>query len=546
MTRVLLIEDNAGDEELVRRGLAGVRGAPFELASADTLEGGIAAYRARPSDVVLLDLNLPDSGGLETLDTFRSEVRDAALVVLTGTSDLDTAVEALRRGADDYIGKDHEVSGDLLARTIRYAMERRRMIASLERERSTVALLQDVGAALAAELEREGLVQKIIDLATHLVSASFGTFVYYSEPSGSDSPLHWAVSDANREALDELGACGASNLLAMAFRGGTVLRSDDLRLDPRYGPSRPPHGLAASHGAVASYLAAPIVLRDGTVMGGLFFGHPERARFTAEHERLAVGVGKWAAVAMDNARLYEEAVLAARARENLLQVVSHDLRNHANTLVVSLQLARRAVAPEKMRPFEAVDRATTAMRRLLEDLVDIAALEKGVLSVDPSLVEGRQLLLDAEALFVPSIEARGFTAVWGTIDPGISLWADSQRVLQILGNLVGNAIKFTPAGGVISLTVTARDAEVEIGVEDSGPGVPEADRDRVFDRFYRGSRPTGQGAGLGLAIARALVEAHDGRIGVTTASSGGARFYFTLPAVRRPPPRGADRRCEDR
>jgi signal transduction histidine kinase len=529
LTRVLLIEDNAGDEELVRRRLAGVRGAPFELASADTLEGGIAAYRARPSDVVLLDLNLPDSGGLETLDAFRAEVPDAPLVVLTGTSDLDTAVEALRRGADDYIGKDHEVSGDLLARTIRYAMERRRMATSLERERSTVALLQDVGAAFAAELEREALVEKIIGLASQLVGASWGTFLYYGGAPGPDSLLRWAVSGAKREALDGLDARGASNLFATSFRGGAVLRSDDLRLDPRYVPSGSHHGLPVDQAAVASYLAAPVVLRDGTVVGGLFFGHPERARFTFEHERLAVGVGRWAAVAMDNARLYEQAVHAAHARENLLQVVSHDLRNHANTLVVGLRLARGVVAPDKMRHFDPIDRATTAMRRLLDDLVDIAAIEKGVLSVDPSLVDGQSLLLDAQAMLVPSIEHRGLTATWGAMEAGISIWADGGRVFQVLGNLVGNALKFTPAGGAISLTVTTRDEEVELGVEDTGPGIPKADRDRVFHRFFRGSRPTGQGAGLGLAIARALVEAHGGRIGVTTAASGGARFYFTLP-----------------
>ena len=529
MARVLLIEDNAGDVELVRRCLASVRGNPFRLTWADTLEGGVAAYRAQPSDVVLLDLNLPDSGGLETIDSFRAEVRDVPLVVLTGTSDLDTAVEALRRGADDYIGKDHDLSGDLLARTIRYSMERRRMVASLERERSTVALLQDVGAALAAELDRGALVQKIIDLATHLVGAAAGSFAYALHPANSASSLQWAVSGPAHPEPEALREPGPPALLATTFRDGAVQRSDDVRLDPRYGPSVPHPGLSMGDVSVVSYLAAPVILRNGTVIGGFFFSHPERARFTAEHERLAVGVGGGAAVAMDNARLYEEAVDAARARENLLQVVSHDLRNHANTMVVGLHLLRSAVAPEKLRRLETIERATSAMRRLLEDLVDIAAIEKGVLSVSPSLVEARSLLTDAAAVFVPSIENRGIVANWASVDAGVMVWADSVRVLQILGNLVGNAIKFTPAGGAIALTVTTRDAEIELGVEDSGPGIPEPDRERVFDRFFRGSRPKGQGAGLGLAITRALVEAHSGRIGVATAASGGARLFFTLP-----------------
>jgi signal transduction histidine kinase len=318
-------------------------------------------------------------------------------------------------------------------------------------------------------------------------------------------------------------------LLALTFRDGEVIRSDDVRFDPRYKPSVGAHELPVGHVDVVSYLGAPVIPRNGTVIGGLFFGHRDRARFTEEHEGLAVGVAGWAAVAMDNARLYEEAVEASRARENLLHVVAHDLRNHANTVMLALPLVRRIVPPEKAGRLETIELATSAMRRLLDDLVDIAAIEKGVLAVSPALVEGESLLADAGAVFVPSIEGRGLAARWPSLPPAVKVWADRDRILQILGNLIGNAIKFTPAGGEIALTLSTRDTEVEIGVEDSGPGVPEADLDRVFDRFFRGSRPRGQGAGLGLAIARALVEAHGGRIGVDRAASGGARFYFTLP-----------------
>jgi signal transduction histidine kinase len=280
---------------------------------------------------------------------------------------------------------------------------------------------------------------------------------------------------------------------------------------------------------VVSYLAVPVILRNGTAVGGLFFGHPERARFTAEHEQLALGVAGWAVVAMDNARLYEEAVLASRARENLLQVVSHDLRNHVSTMVVGLQILRRATPAERLRPLEAVERASGTMLRLLEDLVDIAAIEKGVLPVAPAPVEAALLLDEARALFAPAVENKGIEMRWERPPSGVQVLADRERVLQVLGNLIGNAAKFTPRGGRISVTGATSDTEITIAVADTGPGIPPEDQEHIFDRFFRGSRPSGHGAGLGLAIAHALVHAHAGKIGVDSTVGRGTTFWFTLP-----------------
>jgi signal transduction histidine kinase/DNA-binding NarL/FixJ family response regulator len=528
--RVLLVEDNAGDVELVRKRLASMRPESFELAHAESLEAGIAAQRGRASAVVLLDLNLPDSGGVDTVSAFRAAACHVPLVVLTGTSDIETAVEALRRGADDYVAKEG-LSTDLLARTIRYAIERRRMIASLERERATVMMLQDVGATIASELDRDRLVQKITDVATHLVGATLGAFFYDVTTSDGTVQRGFAVSGAHGGAFAGLGLPSATPLLGPTYRGEGPVRIDDVRLDPRYGRAAPHHGLPPGHPPVTSYLAVPVRLRDGKVLGALLFGHPQRARFDAEHERLAVGIAGWAAVAMDNARLYDEARSASRARENLLQVVSHDLRNHVNTMRLGLQVLRKGVAPESMRRFEAVERASTTMRRLLEDLVDIAAVEKGVLSVVPVPVDVRELLDEARVIHAPTIESKGIEVEWSVPDAGVGVQADRERVLQVIGNLVGNAMKFTPTGGRIAVVATVRARDVAIAVSDTGPGIPVADRARVFDRFFRGARPSGHGAGLGLAIARALVQAHGGQIEVDGAPGQGATFRFTLPRV---------------
>ncbi len=528
MERVLLVEDNAGDAEIVRKRLSASNGA-FVLDHVDSLDDGIAAHRARPSDVVVLDLNLPDSNGVATVTAFRQAARDVPLVVLTGTADVEVAVEALRRGADDYLAKD-ALTTELLARTIRYAIERRRMIASLEREKSIVAMLQDVGTTIASELDRDRLVQKIIDIATRLVGATLGAF-FFDVTTNGGTRRSFATSGAEHSAFSDLGLPRETALLGPVWRGEGIVRVDEVRLDPRFGRGGPHHGLPPGHPLVTSFLAVPVVLGNGQSLGAMLFGHPQRAWFKQEHEHLARGVAGWAAVAMDNARLYEDARDASKARENLLQVVSHDLRNQVNTMILALELLRGGVAKESMRRFEAVERASTTMQRLLEDLVDIAAIEKGVLSVSPTPVDVRELLDEASILHTPAIEARGIHITWDAPPPGVVVHADRERVLQVLGNLIGNASKFTPAGGSITVAAKVEPPAVAFSVRDTGPGIPEADRARIFDRFFRGARPSGHGAGLGLAISRALVHAHGGQIGVESVVGQGATFHFTIPRV---------------
>jgi signal transduction histidine kinase len=503
------------------------RGVPFQLVAAETLAEGVSRYAEQQPDAVLLDLNLPDSNGLETVTAFREDVPVAPLVVLTGSGDVDLALEALRRGADDYLAKD-DIGSELLSRTLRYAVERRRMVVSLEAERRTVALLQDIGAMLASELDRDRLADKVTDVARRLVGAAYAAFFYNVKDDSRGDIQLYALSGADKAQFASLGMPRATPLFRSTFGGGAAVRVDDIRLDPRYGHAGPHHGMPPGHLPVVSYLALPVVQRDGTVIGGLFFGHPERAQFTKDHEKLARGVAGWAAVAMDNARLYEEARHATRARENLLQVVSHDLRNHVNTMQGSLHLLRRDVPQESHRILDMFERASSTMRRLLEDLVDIAALEKGVLSVKVAPVDVQAMVEEARALFAALVSRKGIRLDWPEA-PSVTVAMDRDRILQVLGNLIGNAVKFTPRDGSIAVRTYVDERCLVFRVEDTGAGIPAEDLPRLFDRFFRGSRPSGHGAGLGLAVARALVQAHGGSIEVQSEVGKGTSFEITIP-----------------
>jgi signal transduction histidine kinase/CheY-like chemotaxis protein len=226
-----------------------------------------------------------------------------------------------------------------------------------------------------------------------------------------------------------------------------------------------------------------------------------------------------------------------QAREDALAVVAHDLRNplHAVTVGVSTLLPR-ITEPTLRRPVERIQRSAQRMERLLQDLLDIHAIEGGRFTVTIGEVA-------ATALILTALESQqglaGQTSVIINTDVAPALppiEADEERILQVLENLVGNALKFTPPGGVVTVGAarTQDPASVVFSVRDTGPGVNEEHLTRVFDRFYQAQSSDRRGSGLGLAICKAIVEAHGGRIWAESLPGKGAAFFFTLRTAADP------------
>ncbi|MDQ3036080.1 MAG: GAF domain-containing protein [Myxococcota bacterium] len=211
------------------------------------------------------------------------------------------------------------------------------------------AALFRVGAALASELDLDRLVQRLTDEATRAVQAQLGAFFYNVTSDAGESYMLYALSGAPREAFDGFGMPRNTALFGTTFRADAVVRLDDVRTDPRYGKSAPHHGMPAGHPPVVSYLAVPVVARGtaGQVIGGLFFGHPEPARFTAREERIAVAVAAQAAVAIENAQLFRE---LRRSREE----EAHRARRAAMAAEIGSLLTRGGALTETLRDCAAV------------------------------------------------------------------------------------------------------------------------------------------------------------------------------------------------
>ncbi len=240
-------------------------------------------------------------------------------------------------------------------------------------------------------------------------------------------------------------------------------------------------------------------------------------------------VGTLAALSLDNKRLYRHAKLATQARDEILAVVAHDLRNPLQIIATRGSALRRGVAKPIEDVGEEIEKAVFRMNRLIQDLLDVTQIEAGQVSIKPTRVPVGELIEDAlysQKMLASSSDIAMQTVVSYDLP---DVLVDRDRIMQVLENLIGNAIKFTKPGGTITLAAEAGAREVLFSVADTGLGISQADKPHVFDRFWQTSKGRGRGAGLGLAIVKGIVEAHGGRVWFTSEFGKGSKFFFAIP-----------------
>ena len=247
----------------------------------------------------------------------------------------------------------------------------------------------------------------------------------------------------------------------------------------------------------------------------------------------------YAAVLRDvSARQRAEETLhqAIQARDDMMGIVSHDLRNPANAVKMLarsiLESDRRSqLAGDVVERVQIIRQAAEQIDALIQDLLDVTRLEAGRLTVAPERIEVRPIVRESIEAMRPLAEA-GSVALHADDVASVAVHADRDRVLQLLSNLIGNAVKFTPAGGTVTVAVSASGSDAQFTVRDTGGGIPAEELSHVFDRFYQlggSSRTARHGAGLGLPIARGIVEAHGGVIWIDSVVGEGTTVHFTLP-----------------
>jgi PAS domain S-box-containing protein len=283
---------------------------------------------------------------------------------------------------------------------------------------------------------------------------------------------------------------------------------------------------------VQSALAIPLV-RNRRLVGAIILISCSASRiYGPEDLYLAEELARRAESSIENARLYFEAQRAIRAREDILAVVSHDLKNPVTVITLVARVLRDSgelETAEITELAEKIQRAVDKMLQLISNLLDFSKIESGTFSIDrhvealqhiiPPVIDGMKTLAEAKQQTIEChIEANL---------PEVA--ADRHRIGQVVSNLLSNAIKFTRQGGRIIVSAQKRDDTIVVSVSDEGPGIPGEHLSKVFDRFWQAEKARPLGSGLGLSIAKGIVEAHGGTIWADSQLGKGSAFFFTLP-----------------
>ncbi|MBV9773681.1 MAG: PAS domain-containing sensor histidine kinase [Gemmatimonadetes bacterium] len=398
--------------------------------------------------------------------------------------------------------------------------------------------LVEAGRVLSSSLDYEETLRQVARLAVPQIADWAG--VYVVREGGGDAEVRRVeLAHADPEQWE----------LAERFRTIALPPEHPVRRVVRTGESlmlQDVHGSSARDPAYVelvrllgprSLITVPLLAR-GRVLGAIhLISAASGRRYGPDDLALAEELARHAALAVDNAGLYRRATLALQARDDVLAIVSHDLRNPLQAISLYADLLREADSPEQQtRYLDAIQRCAQRMGHLIQDLVDVASIEMGRLAMDQAPLAVEPLLKEAYELFHSPAGERSLHLEFEVADDLPPVRADHHRVLQALSNLLGNAVKFTPPGGRVLVRVDREGEGIRFAVTDTGPGIPEGQRDRVFERFWQGRRTYRGSAGLGLAITRGIVESHGGRSGVESREGEGSTFWFTLPAEGTAPP----------
>ncbi len=395
--------------------------------------------------------------------------------------------------------------------------------------------LAEVGLVLSSSLEYEDTLARVAQLAVKDLAdyciidiVAEDQEVERLKVASRDPAMLWLCDSLSRIPLDRKRRHMMSEVLAS--KQPVLLQHVYAETVQSFAQSEE-HLRCLQAMAPASFIAAPLLAQD-KLLGVIAFVSSSASRtYGARELRLAEELGRRAGLSIENARLYRAAQRAIKARDDVLAVVAHDLRNPLHSIVALSSLVRDKSGPGRATAeiLAGIRNSAMRMNQLIQDLLNVALLDAGQFSVNQEPVAPATILGEVREAQNPILASSALTLSIDVTGDLPHIRADRSRLLQVFENLVGNAVKFTKPGGQIVIGAAPHRDGVVFRVSDTGAGIPPEHLSHVFDRFWQPPNATRRGAGLGLAIVKGIVEAHGGRVWVDSEPGHGTSFFFTIP-----------------
>ena len=505
---ILLVEDNPGDIRLLQEILREERTTQCQITPVMTLAAAIAQFSQTTAhtpyfDIILLDLSLPDSQGIASVQDLRDRSHNTPIVVLTGLDDQELAILAMQQGAQDYLVKG-QVDSNLLLRSIRYA---------IERERAEAALRQAKNELEQRVIERTRDLQQTQDSLNDALQKVNFHF--------ENSPLAVIEWDRDFRVLRWSATAeqifGWSSLQVLGKRPGEwkfVVEEDAERISQVM--NRFITGTETSSVTINRNYC-----QDGTIVNCEWYNSvllDDRGQMESVFS-----------LALDVTHRHQ----VEKMKNEFIAVVSHELRTPLTSIYGSLKLLDSGLLvqePEKEKRLLtiAVD-STDRLMRLVNDILDIERIESGTVQMVKSVCKVSELMAKVVDEIEPLTDSAGIKL--SVSNSGGNVWVDIDRMIQTFTNLISNAIKFSPRGSTIWFTATKQAGQMLFQVRDCGRGIPPNKLAIIFERFQQvdaSDARSGEGTGLGLAICRSIVEQHGGHLWVESVVGKGSTFSCIL------------------
>jgi signal transduction histidine kinase len=522
--RILVADDEPDVREMCARTL---RRAGYAVAGASSGQEAIERMRLEHFDLLLTDLKMPQMGGLEAYHTLHATNPDLVAVVMTGFGTMEAAIEALRLGVSEFVLKPFRTAE--LTEAVERALGRQRLQRENARLKALIPLF-DLSRAFMSSVDLAVIPQHVVRIAQQELRADNASLMLLD--AGGELTIHSAIGlpgevvATTRQKADQ-GIAG----YAITHREPVIVQGDP-RNDPRFGELH-------SSEQVRSAICLPLVHKD-KVLGVLNVSRIEQpVPFTESDVELLSVLGSQAAIAIDNARMFQEIQTAYQKlaeldhlKSEFISIAAHELRSPL-AVVLTYAALLEAEATGKMRQhLGQVTLASMQLKSIIDEMISLREIDTGQAQVtlgEVVVAETVEHVLEDLRL----LASRKHQDIQVQIPPDLpAARSDPRLVFLILSNLLSNAIKFTPEQGSITITAQSDDSRVIATIHDTGVGIPAAELERIFQRFYQvedSLRRKHGGIGLGLAIAREMADLIGAQIEVASTEGEGSAFSLVLP-----------------